>query len=427
LILSFVAACTFWLLFFTSSTMQHDRVNGSWTDSEPIWVLLLALAFVLIPYVVSFGLVCTRRVKSIAAGAGVAAGFFSIIVLVSPHALLGMFVIIVLSAWDKPQDPGLLAAAVVLLVFLAISVWIVWSALRIAKIRWSTFLIAACATVLYVFVGSYQVFFAMTNGERQVQRRKEQADLNLYMPGVLARQRLVSLTACLLRSHMQHPEAGYPASLEPPPSGWTCDTQFGKSAMKEFTFNYAPQTDARSGLMTDFRLVAIPNAKGVNNRNPMMTDSRGIVFVYYPWEMENARAEVMVMSSDRSYSQIDQLKSNIEQYANAKNAGTAPAKLDSNSMGSLGYEIPSIEDGGMRLVTRDFEVIYFSPSPAQKRFALSARCKSYGQNCLRSFFLDAGGVIHGTGEPRQATADDPPSPLCERVSGKCSDVSWSVP
>jgi hypothetical protein len=422
-----VAACTFWLLFFTSSAVQHDRKNGSGTASEPLWALLLVLAFVLIPYVLSFVLVSTRTDKSIAAGAGVAAGFFSIIVLFSPYTLLAMFVILGLSSWDHAPDRGLLAAGVVLLAYLAINVWIIWSAFRIAKIRWNAFLIAACATVLYVLVGSHQVISATVIGERQVQKQKEQADMNLYMPGMLARQRLVSLTACLLRNHMQHPEAGFPASLEPPPSSWTCDAQYGTSAIKEFTFNYAPQTDARSGLVTDFRLVAIPSAKGVNNRNPMMTDSRGIVFVYYPWEMENARAEVMVMPSDRSNSQIDQLKLNIEKYANAKNAGIAPAKLDSDSMGSLGHENPTIEDGGIRLVTRDFETLYFAPTPAQNGLALSTQCKSYGQNCLRSFFLDSGGIVHGTGEPRQATADDPPSSLCELVSEKCSDVSWSVP
>jgi len=211
------------------------------------------------------------------------------------------------------------------------------------------------------------------------------------------------------------------------PPGWTCDTQFAKNAIKEFTFDYAPLADANSGVVNDFRLTVVPNSKGVLGRNPMMTDNRGIVFVYYQWEMENTRATVEVLSSDREYSQIDALKEDIEQYANAKNAGIAPAKLDSAIIGSFGHEIPAIQDGGMRLVTRDFEAMYFPPTSTQNGFGLSVRCRGYAKNCLRSFFLDFGGVIHGTGEPRQATADDTPSPLCETGRTTCLDVDWSVP
>src|SRR5512133_2417972 len=83
LMLSLVAAGTFCLFFFMSAAVQHDRKNG--TAAAPTWALLLALAFVLIPYVVSFVLLSIRRHEFVAAGAGVAAAFFGIIVLVSPY------------------------------------------------------------------------------------------------------------------------------------------------------------------------------------------------------------------------------------------------------------------------------------------------------------------------------------------------------
>lgn len=409
-----------------SPSIQHERARGAGFGSEPAWAWLLSGAFVLIPYVVSFALVSIRRYETIAAGAGVAAVFFGITVLVSPYLLLVMFLLVGVSAGDHGPDGVLIAAGVLLLAYLGISLRIVWSAFRVGKVRWNAFLIAACATGLYVYAGYHQVASATIMGQLRAQRQQQQSDTDLYKPVILARQLMLALTACLLRNHMQHPEAGYPTSLESPPLGWTCDTQFEKSAIEDFTFDYTPQSAANSAIVTDFRLVAVPLAKGVRTREPMMTDSRGILFSYYPWEIENARAQVMVVDTDFEHSQIDQLQRNIEQYANANNAGTAPAQLNSQ-IARLGYEIPTIDEGGMRLMTRDFETLYVAPSPAHKGFSLSVQCKSYGQNCLRSFFLDPPGVIHGTGEPRRATAQDPALPLCERVLVACPDVDWSVP
>jgi hypothetical protein len=166
--------------------------------------------------------------------------------------------------------------------------------------------------------------------------------------------------------------------------------------------------------------------KGVNNRNPLLSDSRGIVFVYYPWEMAGVTPKVMVMPSDFEYSQIRALRSNIEKYIQDNNHGVAPDALDAQSVGGLGHEMPTIQDGGRRLETSDFRILYLAPA-AGGQFALSVECKSYGQNCLRSFFSDYDDTLHATGEPRAATANDPPPLTCEKVSSECNEVTWPVP
>jgi hypothetical protein len=133
----------------------------------------------------------------------------------------------------------------------------------------------------------------------------------------------------------------------------------------------------------------------------------------------------MVMPSDFSYSQINPLKLNIDLYIKNKGAGLAPATLNADAIGYLGYEEPIIEDGGTRMETRDFETLYLPPKTGNaNRFAISVRCKSYGQNCLRSYFADYDGTVHATGEPRQATAADPAPLLCEKVTAECEDVIW---
>jgi hypothetical protein len=149
------------------------------------------------------------------------------------------------------------------------------------------------------------------------------------------------------------------------------------------------------------------------------------VFAYYPWSREDAVAKDMMRSNDLMYSQIDFLKRNVEKYIKDKNDGMAPAALNAEAIGSLGHEMPSIEDDGMRLETSDYETPYFPPhAGSAKEFALSAQCKSYGSNCLRSYFADYDGSIHATSEPRQATAGDPLAVRCEFAFGECPDVDW---
>ena len=422
LIFAFAAGCASCFFFFASAAVQHDRKNG--TGAVPTGTILLAAGFLLLPFLVSYFLLSSEKDESNAAGAGIAGTMFGLLLLSSPYAILGIALFVGLSAWNGPPDLGLVAAGIALLVFFAASVRIAWLSYLIGKLQWRFFGLAACATAIYFYVGPRQLKAVAYKSQQQAERQRVQKDMKLNMPGELARQKVMQVTACLLRSHMQNPTADYPESLDQLPAG--CNLQSG-DLPPEFTFSYAAQNDS-SGQASDFRLTAIPKMKGVLGRNPLLSDSRGIVFVYYPWEMEGATPQVMAMPSDREYSQIDALKSNVEKYIQEKNNGVAPDALDPQSMGSLGHEIPTIEDAGKRLETRDFRILYLASGAANPgQFALSVECKSYGQNCLRSFFSDYDGTLHATGEPRAATTNDPPPLMCEKVSSECEEVTWQVP
>jgi hypothetical protein len=41
--------------------------------------------------------------------------------------------------------------------------------------------------------------------------------------------------------------------------------------------------------------------------------------------------------------------------------------------------------------------------------------------------LLSAGTLHATGEPRQATANDPPALECEETGYQCKDVVWPAP
>jgi len=416
LLLGFFSACAFFAFFLIAT--QRDRASSPAT--LPTGWVLLCVVFLMLPFIACFFLLSRRTVESIAAAGGVACLSFGAFLLVSPFVF---GVTLLLEMWG-PNRAGM-AAAIALLAFMAAGVAIIWFGARIGRAHWRSFGMGMGASALYVLFGFGFLGSAIYPMGRQAQRHKEQADMDRNMPGILANQRLLSLAACLFQNRMRNPQAGFPASLDPPPQDWKCDTKFAADVVPEHTLAYVAQPDS-SGRITDFELTAVPKAKGVTGRNPIMIDNRGLLFVYYPWFLEDAVAKDMVGSKDLMYSQITFLKTNIQQYMKDKNDGLAPPALNADAIGGLGHERPSIEDDGMRLETRDYETRYFPPPASNaKVFALSAQCKSYGVNCLRSYFADYDGNIHATSEPRQATADDPLALRCEFAAGtECPDVDW---
>ena len=189
--------------------------------------------------------------------------------------------------------------------------------------------------------------------------------------------------------------------------------------------SYTPLTHAKSQRVTDFHLAAFPLFVDVSSR-AFMVDSRGISFAEFV--LGTSSQYIGAFTTERRLSQIDRLKKNIESYLKDHDLAAAPDALNAEIVGTdFGFEIPTVEDNGMRLRTKVFVTGYFPPQAGDpNRFALSAQCQRYGQICLRSYFLDYDGVVHGTGEPRQATADDPPALECEQRDGPCEDVGWSI-
>jgi hypothetical protein len=75
-----------------------------------------------------------------------------------------------------------------------------------------------------------------------------------------------------------------------------------------------------------------------------------------------------------------------------------------------------------------YRLEYFPPTAGPPNtYTISATCQSYGEACIRSFFLDQNGEIHETSEPRQPTAHDRLIPDCEKYSQTCRDIAWPQP
>jgi len=211
LIAAFAVVCVFWLCFLFSAAMRHDRADSG--IHEPLSVTLLEIGFLLGPYAICMFLVSARRPEFVAAGAGIACGLFGAFLLVSPYTLTVMSLFVGLSAWNSAPDLGLVPAGLALLSLVGISIWIVWLGFLVRKIEPNAFLMAICATGIYMYFGFHSLNLVAVKGHTQAQRQKEQVDMNMYMLAMLARQKIVSLTACLIQNHMHNREQGYPVSL----------------------------------------------------------------------------------------------------------------------------------------------------------------------------------------------------------------------
>jgi hypothetical protein len=398
--------------------LHPDALKGV---PDPTWISVVWATLPLAPYLLSLVLLSTRRAESVTAGAGIAGGLFAWFLMLSPSMGMGLTL-----GFGLFQAPYFLQTAISLLVFLAISIWVVIAAVWTGKANWIVFSVAAGATFVCVVSGFSSLRNAQYEFHRANEQQKQEDEFYRHRPRPAgARQYLMYLASCLFQSHFAHPESPYPLGIDPQ-TRWGCDTRFGANAVPDFKLSYTPQTDPASGKVVDFQLVALPKRKGVANHNPLMIDRRGIVFVQDPWA-ENVLPKIMATPGGGGSSQIEVLKGNIERYMKEKNGGVAPAVLTAEIIGTFPYETPAVDQSGTYVETKSFSYVYLAPKPgAPNQFGIIAQCQSYAENCLRSYFLDYDGVMHGTAEPRQPEREDPTALDCEIVRSECKGVHWSV-
>lgn len=435
-VLAFVAACAFVFSFETAPATLHDRAH-SLLPGTPGWLSALECSFLLLPFLTAFVLLFqTRKPTLMATGSGIAFGFFGSFLLLSPFAFLSMFLLAGLSANQTTGrvDPGISHALLALIALIPISAWIVWCAILNGKNQWTAFTIAACVTVVYLSAGWGKLRIAEYRVGQKQQRTAEAFTVASMKTNYDAHRSLALLTGCLIKYHAAHPKAGFPASLDALPrdlhlpDGSACDPNLANpGAASGYAFTYTPQQDPSSASFTDFRLVAMPLKKGLPRVDPMAVDSRGRIFVYFGWSDTRPEAGfvpgLVETPNDLFASQILSLRSEIRSFMQ-KNGDVPPPSFSNLSW----RPVDSATSDPDVLHAPPYELKYVPPTPANPtRYSLSALCQSYGNACMRSFFLDQDGETHQTSEPRQATARDPLIPDCEKFAQTCRDIDWPLP
>ncbi len=421
MVLAFAAASTA-MYFIQAAGKQVDRLHPDSIKGipDPTWISMLWIAVPLAPFLLSLVFLSTRSAALVAAGAGLAAGLFAMFLLFARPMGMGLFLFFGLS-----RAPYFFQTAISVLVLLVISPWAIIAAIWTGKANWIAWSAAAGAMIIYIPAALGSLQNASIEFHRSAERQKLEDEFYRHRPRpVGARQSLMHLASCLFSNYYARPTV-YPKAIDPW-TRWGCDTEFDAKLVPDFKLSYAPQPNPVSGYVVDFQLVALPKKKGVAGRNPLMIDSRGIVFVKDGWA-EGGPSKIVATPGDGELSQIVALKGNIERYMKEENGGAAPTTLNARVVGTLPYETPAIDENGTYYMeTKNFSYVYLYKPQTPNQFGLIIQCQSYAVNCLRSYFLDYDGVIHGTAEPRQPTREDPIALECEFAPSECKDVTWSA-
>jgi hypothetical protein len=431
-VLAFIAAYAMIFFFATAPATLHDRANSQ-IPGAPHSLLVLEASFLLLPFLTAFVLLFqTRHQALMATGSGIAVGLFGLFLLVSPFAFLTMFMLLGLSG-SHGADPGLSRAVLALLFLIPISIWIVVCGVFNGKRQWVAFVVGAFITMVYLSAGWGRMRTSEYRVEQKQRRAAEVTTFAASKTNYDAHRAAALLAGCLIEYHAAHPNRGFPASLSalPPglhlPSGTACDTTLvNPGAVSGYTLTYSPQQDPATGRFTDFLLVAMPLHKGRMRVDPIAVDSRGRIFVYVGWCVTNPEPlfapSLTATPDDLWASGVRTLRSEVD-YFTKNNGGTPPALLSNLSWHPQGA--PSSDPHVMN--AGPYELKYLPTASDPTRFSVSADCQSYGDACIRSFFIGPDGEIHQTIDPRPATPTDPLIPDCEKYAQTCRDIDWPLP
>ena len=398
---------------------SHPGGNGL-IAPDPLWVAILWFALPVIPYLSSGLLLSARNEEFLALGAGVAGALFGF------AFLFGLSVLGSITFLNFSPGPYDAPIGIVTLLFLVCCIWIFISAFRIGTLSWGPFWVGVVLTLVSMAWANHALEETVRRLDREYQQKQAEANSGRFVIGPDPRRNIVYLASCLLMTHAWRP-APFPNSLSPWPDV-PCDARFSETMVPNFSLSYTPHVDPISEKIFDFQLVALPRNKGIRNQSPLMVDRRGIVFVQPAWSINQNDRRITVFSSDWTSSKIDGLRKKIEAHMRETPGGLAPAQLSPDIRGDFQYNTLSSDTSGTTLEVTNFVIRYLAPrTDAPNQFAISVQCQSYGDKCLRSYLLDYDGRIRATGEPRQATSNDPPALECEIMPSECQDVRWSLP
>jgi hypothetical protein len=385
-------------------------------DTPPLIPVLLLSEF---PALLALLLVVTRRqLKAFACGSGIAFGLGTVLLLLAPLLLFSVGFAI----WDtgtvyhnlvqlRKALPAVFLTGVLLL---AVS----WRPGRGRRLHF----FIGCAALLFYVAFAFESFARWTIPGTGHQKE----ETAWAKPPDEAFHAAISIAGCLIQHASSSPGAAFPSSLTKVPSDWGCDSQYMKpQPVQDYILTYAPQVDLGSQKATDFRLTLIPFDQGV----PLMIDRRGILFKCVEGHGAAGPGSPAIHAWGGNY--LPWLQKFARQFSDEhRRAPTSFAEFYSTADLAPGYGPRKFEAGGMIYRHTIFYADRYFPPPltAPGSYAMSSTCDDYGRSCIRSYFLDYDGVMHGTSEQRTATAQDPVLLPCE-VDWKlsCSEANWVVP
>lgn len=370
-----------------------------------------------------------REIRGAGTTFGVALGFCAL----SPL----LFFVLVMTIWDTGDRYLNLVALqhflpvcfVVALALLAMA-WMQGSGNRAPFVK-AAFLGVVCFVVV--------LFLTFVSGAAGSGDAKQRAAFQT--PSTSPSSHVTAIAACLIRHQFLHPQEGVPASLQEIHSDWNCDASLADPAgLHGYWIFYSRGNGNSLPGGKDFRIEAVPTEKGRQVGDVAGIDGRGEALDFRGLGATPAQRgpHFSIQTVDAGGGALHILRTvrgNVRGYMETHDPLTAPPSLDGVvPAGLLKNGCDRYDDSEVKPKERVlheptdrlcYSIEYFHPpeKPADS-FALSVQCMSYGENCLRSYFLDYDDMTHATAEPRAATAQDPGLEPCETVQ-VCHDTIWT--
>jgi len=393
--------------------MQHAE---KW-DMPPLMPLLILGELPLVT--AAMFLARSKSREGVLRGAGLAFGAALAYLILAPLLYLRVGA----SIWDTGEAYRYLVA---LRGFIPISflggLWLLASASRQRGEDRVAFNVSVGVTIGYAVLALLLMGGLSVAGSGVVKEKK-----NFEAPvTVLPVPQVRALTACLIRRQFAHPEDGFPSSLKAIGSDWNCDMEVADPGIfPKFWIFYSPVKDPTTHRITDFRIQAVPADpvnKGMFATAPVVSDGRGAILSFPPRQTIDA--------GDSPSLSVYVVRDRILEIMRTDRSGRAPLSLQEFQNGKQGtrFTCDDLQAVNGRRITIGqrfcYSIAYFPPPEIPDSFAISAQCRTYGDGCLRSYFLDYDGIFHATSEPRPATAQDPALLSCEAAM-VCHDPIWT--
>ncbi len=398
-------------------------------DSPPQAPLLILYE---LPLLVALFFVTRKERRRVACGAGIT----SAIALTFSMVAFPLNFVTGMTIWDTGERLQHLVALRELLplCFLA-SLWLLVSAVLQGKGNGRAFFASFGIAVACLVAGLYLTGRMSVPGSGLLKEKKA-----YERPTTIPDKQVRALTACLLRHQFLHPKEGFPNSLKSIQPDWNCDPEITRAnAFPRYWIFYSPGPDQSTRQIVDFCIQAVPTEKG--RLEPVASDSRGEILKIYGPAASNAQRKEIKARGSFAIEAVDAgsglwpiyaVRNGVREFMLSHDSEHAPPSLDGFLADDLRTRLAcnQEEEPKERFISARggracYSIGYFPPSgELPKSFAISATCKSYGEECIRSYFLDYGGNLHATAEPRPATAQDQGLLPCE-LAQICQDSVWT--
>ena len=349
-----------------------------------------------------------------------------------------------LTIWDTGQwFRNLLALEVTIPLSVLAGIWLLVSAFRERRRNHKAFFVNAAGTIGYAFLAFLLMLLLSVRGSGALNERKAWERPGRPLPGskvIGPTTQVMAITACLLRHQFLHPQDGFPNSLRNIATDWNCNPEIANAGISPgYWLFYSPVKGLFTRRIADFRIQDLPAERDTTQWGPIVTDGRGGILGFEKlsgtaaWRKKTSGSDSPFQIVDRGDSPVQSVyavRDKIREFMGINPSSAPPSpegvpNAQERTWSTCGEtEAPTTRqirmDGGPACYT----IKYFLPPLGRPQdFAISAQCITYGDGCIRSYFLDYDGAAHATSYPRPATAQDSALLPCETTI-PCHDPVW---